>query len=195
VTGSELAALDAITSAKLAWSPIADLKAAGHSVNTMLDLFELGMAEPWEVQGEGTHWTLTGLAAQSLGVRIEERLERHGKEWVEVPHWVLAGVPFRPIRIAPDRKRAAGFVIEEWADTAPRPDEDVEYDPRFRELWEQYAEAHIIRKKAARARAGAKKSKGKKRKTAKVTPLRKAKVKAGITPAEAYGNMPEEDVA
>ncbi|AGA28720.1 hypothetical protein [Singulisphaera acidiphila] len=80
MTDPELAALEAIVAAPLAWSPIADLKLLGHTPETLAGLQALGLVEPWGSAADLV-WTLTPWGATVLEVVIIE----HGPN--EVPRW------------------------------------------------------------------------------------------------------------
>jgi hypothetical protein len=110
-----LAVLEAIVRAPLAWSRWAVLEAAGHTAETLVELYALGLLEPWDLPGREVAWTLSPHGAEFMAVELAERpaplrVPRGvDVEWLdELPHdrpyWVAAtprGVrlPRRGVRV------------------------------------------------------------------------------------------------
>lgn len=119
LTEASRAALDAIRGGREAWSDLATLAAAGVARETLEALEAAGLAERWPLpEPVGEHWTLTALAAQRLGLRLDERLERLGDAIIEVPYWA----PPAPRR-GPSGFRGAGsrvYPSPTWSSTRGR---------------------------------------------------------------------------
>jgi hypothetical protein len=97
LTETQSAALAAIVDASLAWSRAADLMARGHSGETLDELRELGLIEPWTLP-VGLCWTLTAYGA------FAAKVELHETERGESPHWVRAGTDPPPAHGHPDSR-------------------------------------------------------------------------------------------
>lgn len=107
----QVAAIDAIVGAPLAWSSTTALDAAGHCL-CVLEALEVtsdrprGLLQRWELP-EGTHWTLSPLGAHLRGVVLSQP---NG-----VTRWQGMGGP------APSRKRPKGWNPWAWKPPKPKP--------------------------------------------------------------------------
>lgn len=124
VTEEGRACLEAIRHGREAWSEATALEAAGHSPATLEALEADGLVERWPLAEPGEVWTLSPFAAaELLGVRLEERLEFHQGDVVEVPYWVELGRPEWPVRLPRSGQEFCSLAVEKAVDPSPPVDE------------------------------------------------------------------------
>lgn len=121
LTEPQRAALAAIVQGRLAWSPLGELKAAGHG-EAIQGLIALELAVMWGEPYVGhlpeDRVTLTPFGAWLLRVHILERTTINGEELSEDPYWAELDRQPSPIHL-PKRRHE---VRCPWMDELPDPD-------------------------------------------------------------------------
>jgi hypothetical protein len=120
LTEPQRATLAAIVQGKLAWSPMAELQAGGHS-EAIEELISLGLAarwgEPWIGHLPEDRVTLTPFGAWLLDVHILERTTIDGEDLSEDPYWAETSQEPRSIHLP----RRHHEVRCPWMDELPDP--------------------------------------------------------------------------
>jgi hypothetical protein len=123
LTEAHRAALAAIVSSPLAWSPASDLWRNGHA-DALAELIALELVVPWQI-GPTLHYTLTPYCASVVVERhILERMTIIDGELEEDPYWAELDREPAPLHLPKRRHEIRWPWMEEIEDPrAERPDE------------------------------------------------------------------------